>query len=159
MSVKYQSENPNNAASDKWRLSIGSLILFSRKIHDFSVPGIYSDGLEAPSPGNVLNSMSSDRVTFDPIVFTFVIDEDWGNWLEIFNWIISNTQKDIPREEDITIELLDNQNRPVGLKILLQEARPTSLEAAVLDADGDSHAMVTTCTFKYIKMHALFDKK
>lgn len=159
MTEKFRSENPNHAASDKWRLSVGSLILFTRKIHDFSVPGVYSEGLEAPSPGNTLNSIASDRVTYDPIVFTFVIDEDWKNWLEIFNWIISNTKSDIPREEDITIELLDNQNRPVGMKLILQDARPTTLEAAVLDVDGDSPEMVTTCTFKYIQMTPVFDKR
>ncbi|CAB5508899.1 Phage tail completion protein [Salmonella phage Se_EM3] len=150
--VQFKNENPNFAASDKWRLTIGDLILLTRSIHDFSIPGVYSEGIEGPSPGDVLNSIPSERLTYDPIVFTFVIDESWYNWEQIYNWIASNAGSDLAVNRDITIDLLDNMNRPVGLQLLLEEARPTALDNVLVDVDAAVPQLVTTVTFKYLKL-------
>ena len=149
MSNQFKNENPNFAASDKWRLSIGDLVLLTRSIHDFSIPGVYSEGIDGPSPGDVLVSISSERLTYDPIVFTFVIDEEWKTWMQIHNWIQSNVRKDDPVVKDITIELLDNMNRPIGLQLLLEAARPTALDNVLVDVDAAVPQLVTTVTFKY----------
>ncbi|AFO10385.1 Gp3-tail completion [Salmonella phage Vi01] len=150
--VQFKNENPNFAASDKWRLTIGDLVLLTRSIHDFSIPGVYSEGIEGPSPGDVLNSIPSERLTYDPIVFTFVIDESWYNWEQIYNWIASNAGSDLAVSRDITIELLDNMNRPVGLQLLLEEGRPTALDNVLVDVDASVPQLVTTVTFKYLKL-------
>ncbi|AEM91865.1 tail completion and sheath stabilizer protein [Salmonella phage SPTD1] len=150
--VQFKNENPNFAASDKWRLTIGDLILLTRSIHDFSIPGVYSEGIEGPSPGDVLNSIPSERLTYDPIVFTFVIDESWYNWEQIYNWIASNAGSDLAVSRDITIDLLDNMNRPIGLQLLLEEARPTALDNVLVDVDAAVPQLVTTVTFKYLKL-------
>lgn len=150
--VQFKNENPNFAASDKWRLVIGDLILLTRSIHDFSIPGVYSEGIDGPSPGSVLNSIPSERLTYDPIVFTFVIDEAWYNWETIYNWIASNAESDNAVSKDITIDLLDNMSRPVGLSLRLEEARPTALDNVLVDVDGEVPQLVTTVTFKYIKL-------
>lgn len=149
MTNQFKNENPNFAASDKWRLSIGDLVLLTRSIHDFSIPGVYSEGIDGPSPGDVLVSISSERLTYDPIVFTFVIDEEWKTWMQIYNWIQSNVRKDDPVVKDITIELLDNMNRPIGLQLLLEAARPTALDNVLVDVDAAVPQLVTTVTFKY----------
>lgn len=149
MPNQFKNENPNFAASDKWRLSIGDLVLLTRSIHDFSIPGVYSEGIDGPSPGDVLVSISSERLTYDPIVFTFVIDEEWKTWMQIYNWIQSNVRKDDPVVKDITIELLDNMNRPIGLQLLLEAARPTALDNVLVDVDAAVPQLVTTVTFKY----------
>ncbi|AGY47792.1 tail tube protein [Salmonella phage Maynard] len=150
--VQFKNENPNFAASDKWRLTIGDLVLLTRSIHDFSIPGVYSEGIEGPSPGDVLNSIPSERLTYDPIVFTFVIDESWYNWEQIYNWIASNAGSDLAVSRDITIDLLDNMNRPVGLQLLLEEGRPTALDNVLVDVDASVPQLVTTVTFKYLKL-------
>uniref|UniRef100_A0AAU8GIG1 Tail tube n=1 Tax=Salmonella phage vB_STmST313_KE31 TaxID=3161181 RepID=A0AAU8GIG1_9CAUD len=150
--IQFKNENPNFAASDKWRLTIGDLILLTRSIHDFSIPGVYSEGIEGPSPGDVLNSIPSERLTYDPIVFTFVIDESWYNWEQIYNWIASNAGSDLAVSRDITIDLLDNMNRPIGLQLLLEEARPTALDNVLVDVDAAVPQLVTTVTFKYLKL-------
>ncbi|AHZ60167.1 putative tail completion protein [Dickeya phage phiDP23.1] len=150
--VQFKNENPNFAASDKWRLSIGDLTLVSRNIHDFSIPGLYSEGIDGPSPGDVLVSIPSERLTYDPIVFTFVIDEDWKSWLQIHNWIKSNVGLDMPVSKDIVIELLDNLNRPIGLTLVLEDARPTALDNVLVDVDAAVPQLVTTVTFKFQQM-------
>lgn len=148
----FKDENQNFAASDKWRCIVGDLVLFSRRIHDFSVPGVYSEGIEGPSPGDTLLQIPSERLTFDPIVFTFVIDEDWKNWESLYNWIVNNAGSDQPREQDIYIELLTNVNRPTGLKLLLENSRPTALDNVLLDVDGEVSQLVCTVTIKYQRM-------
>lgn len=150
--VQFKNENPNFAASDKWRLSIGDLVLVSRNIHDFSIPGLYSEGIDGPSPGSVLVSIPSERITYDPVVFTFVIDEDWESWLQLHNWIRSNVDLDLPVSKDITIELLDNLNRPIGLTLVLEESRPTALDNVLVDVDAAVPQLVTTVTFKFQQM-------
>lgn len=152
MAKQFKHDDPNYAASDKWRLTIGDLVLLTRSIHDFSIPGVYSEGIDGPSPGNVLNSIPSERLTYDPIVFTFVIDEGWINWETIYNWISSNSSSDQAVSKDIMIDLLDNMNRPVGMQLLLEEARPTALDNVLVDVDAAVPQLVTTVTFKYLKM-------
>lgn len=147
--LQFNNEDPNLASSDKWRMMIGDLVLLSRRVHDFSVPGIYSEGIDGPSPGSVMTSFSSERLTFDPIVFTFTIDEKWKNWYVLFNWIKNNAESDLPREEDIIIELLDNVNRPTGFKITAEYCRPTALDNVLLDVDAEVPRLVCTVTFKY----------
>lgn len=149
---KFKNQNPNNAASDKWRLTIGDLVLVTRKVHDFSIPGVYSEGVEGPSPGNILNQISSDRLTFDPLIFTFIVDEDWENWYQIYMWIVNNSKANIPLEKDILVEMLDNQNRPVGMRIVIENSRPTAVDNVILDVDGDNPFLVTTVTFRYQQM-------
>jgi len=150
--TQFRNEDPNIASSEKWRLMIGNLILLTRRIHDFSVPGIYSEGVDGPSPGDVMYSISSERVTFDPVVFTFVIDESWYNWQTIYDWIRSNANKDLPVTHDIIIELLDGVNNPTGFRIVLTEARATGLDNVLLDVDGEVPRLVCTVTIKYQDM-------
>lgn len=150
--AQFKNENPNLAGSDKWRLMIGNLVLLSRRIHDFSVPGIYSEGIDGPGPGPLMTSFASERVTFDPVVFTFSIDEEWENWQTIYDWIRGNAEADLPRTEDIIIELLNSVNRPTGFKIVLTEARPTALDNVLLDADHEVVRLVSTVTIKYQDM-------
>lgn len=149
---KFKNENQNFAASDKWRCVVGDLVLFSRRIHDFSVPGVYSEGIDGPSPGDVMAQIPSERLTFDPVVFTFVVDEDWRNWESLFSWLVNNANADLIREQDIYIELLTNLNRPTGLKLLLQDSRPTALDNVMLDVDGEVPQLVCTVTFKFQKL-------
>lgn len=148
----FKNENPNFTASDKWILTIGDLVLLTRSVHDFSVPGVFSDGIDGPAPGNILNSIASERLTFDPVVFTFIIDEEWRNWTEIFDWIVKNTTSDDAIYKDITIEMLNNVNRPVGVKFLLEDCRPTALDNVLLDVDGDIPQLTSTVTFKFLRM-------
>lgn len=151
-SKQFKNENPNFAASDKWRLTIGDLVLLSRNIHDFSVPGIFSEGIDGPAPGIVLNPIPSERVTYDPVVFTFVIDEDWENWIAIHEWMVSNAAADDATYKDITIEILNNLNRPIGLKLVLEECRPTALDNVLMDVDGEVPQLTSTVTFRFLKM-------
>lgn len=151
-SKQFKNENPNFAASDKWRLTIGDLVLLSRNIHDFSVPGVFSEGIDGPAPGIVLNPIPSERVTYDPVVFTFVIDEEWENWMAIHEWIVNNAAADDATYKDITIEILNNLNRPIGLKFVLEECRPTALDNVLMDVDGEVPQLTSTVTFRFLKM-------
>lgn len=149
---QFKNEDPNLASSDKWRLMVGDLVLLSRRIHDFSIPGIYSEGIDGPSPGDTMLSIASERVTFDPVVFTFTIDESWYNWQTIYDWIRSNANKDLPVTQDIIIELLDGLNRPTGFKLTMMESRPTALDNVLLDVDAEVPRLVSTVTIKYQDM-------
>lgn len=150
--IKFRNDTQNHVASNNWRLTIGDLVLFTRSVHDFSIPGIYSEGIDGPSPGNVLNQISSERLTFDPIVFTFVIDGEWRNWQSVFDWVVRNSELDDPICKDMSIELLNGLNRPIGLRLDLIEARPTALDNVLMDVDGEVPQLVTTATFRYLKM-------
>ncbi|WPJ72032.1 hypothetical protein DEEACLCL_00007 [Salmonella phage CRW-SP2] len=152
MSSTFKNENPNFTASDKWRLTIGDLILLSRSVHDFSVPGVFSEGIDGPAPGSVMNPIPSERLTFDPVVFTFIIDEEWENWTQLYSWIVKNAESDDATYKDITIDILNNLNRPIGLQFRLEECRPTALDNVLLDVDGEVPQLVCTVTFKFLKM-------
>ena len=43
---------------------------------------------------------NSDRIEFDDLTITFIVNEDLGNWIELKNWITSLAPYDSVSEEN-----------------------------------------------------------
>ena len=61
--------------------------------------------------------------------------------------------------KDITIDLLDNLNRPIGLTLVLQDSRPTALDNVLVDVDAAVPQLVSTVTFKFQEMVPSFSNR
>jgi hypothetical protein len=106
-----------------------------------------------------------DHVTFGNFEFSFLIDEDMQDFLEIFNWIIAlgkpenfDQYAQIASKpaytgegivSDISVTLLNSSFLP-NYEILYIDAFPVSLSTVVLDStDNTTKYAVATAKFKY----------
>lgn len=147
-----KGQNPDNAASNKWMLSMGgqrSLELMTRKTMNFEIPGISSEGSEGPRVGNVMMDMGSDTIVHEPLMFTFIVDADYGNYKTIRQWMVENSKSGIMKREDATITLLNSRGQPQGVSLSYMGCRPTSLSAVTLDTIGEP-VLLCTVMLKYL---------
>ena len=52
-----------------------------------TIPGVTFTEVEHNTTLSVSSYLPGDKITFDPLVVTFLVDEDMKNYMEIFNWI------------------------------------------------------------------------
>lgn len=143
------------AASDKWRLSSGLLFgedklkLMTQKMTDFNIPAVSSEGSKLKVGDTKQIEIHGDSLYFGPLMFTFLVDKDYGNYKVLFNWMVQNAHAGFPEEVDITVDLLDGQNRNQGVSMLFEQCRPVDLGDVLLDTSGATPRLVCTATFNY----------
>lgn len=128
------------------------LLTFSRVpkvqyfLQDLIIPAInlgsivqYTPRLDYPIPG--------DKLEYDPLTLSFLIDEDFDNIFEVYNWMMAlrnpiagnelNEQTDNDLA-DATIIVLNNNKEP-KVKFTFIDCFPSSLDGALFDvsAEGD----------------------
>lgn len=146
--------NVNDASSDKWVLAIGGTSrkysFFTKKVTGFPIPGISAQGEEGPkNRGEFMLDIKADTILFEPLSFTFVIDEDYTNYRLLRKWMMDNAAKNIADREDISVTLLNNQGKVQGVEMTFNGARPINLGDVELDTTGTMPVLTCTVTFKY----------
>lgn len=125
-----------------------------------SIPGISVSPVEIPTPFNK-TFQTPDKVTFNNLDLSFIIDENMGNYLEIFNWITAigfprdfNQYKQIRESDegttsDITIQIL-NSHKNLNLEAKFINCFPISLSEVTLDTtQSDVVYPEASATFQY----------
>ena len=163
MSASFEKkDNLNITESSNYRLVIAELPQTSMMCQGISLPGISIGQANVPSP-LVDYSKSGDKVVFDPLRVDFLVDEDLGNWKEIWKWImylgfpISTKQfkklildnTEYKEVSDIGLILTTNKKNPNNI-VTFVDAFPVDL--AGLDftttSDGTVH-ISSSITFTY----------
>ena len=111
--------------------------------------------------------IAGDHIQFEDLEFTFKVDEDFKNWIELFKWMNGlgypeehSEYKELaanPRWSgeglvtDISVISTTNIKNP-NIDIVFREATPISLSGFSYDTTSSSVEYVTaTARFKYIK--------
>ena len=122
-------------------------------------------GLDAFFPG--------DKATFDTLEVSFLVDEDLGNFIEIYNWIDSivplsdpalygsftetaksNTNRlqsvsdDLNQYSDITLVINTNKNIP-NRYIRFHDCFPTALGSIELESGADAEPALVNVSFRF----------
>lgn len=98
---------------------------------EVNLPGMSIPALETPTTLASI-SIPSDKINFDPLVFTFIVDEQMDNWYELYKWMrglghpenyeqytIENNRGQKGMSElarnysDATLQVLGSNNMPV----------------------------------------------
>jgi hypothetical protein len=126
----------------------------------YNIPGLsigsatqYTALSNKPWPG--------DKVTFNDFFVTFIVDEDFKNFLEITKWVTDlgheqslGQYKRIYESDDgifsdMTVSLLTNK-RNANKRLTMQDAFPYSISDIMLDNSASDGATLTaTASFKY----------
>lgn len=131
-----------------------------------NVPGISASVPEHPTP-LIHIPQTPDHMQFDDLSFTFKVDEDLRNYMEIFNWINGLTYpedhseyKELADKEqftgdglksDISLLITTNIKNP-NIEINYLDCFPIALSGFTMSTTEDSVQEITTsATFKFTK--------
>jgi len=142
-----------------------NIVWFTQKVSlpDIVSPTPFENNPFAPIPH------AGDRIDFAPLSFQFVVQEDLGDYLEIFRWMealghpeafdqyreLQTAGRVAPMEStglksEISVMLLDSAQRPI-MDFVFHHAFPYELSGFQLDTTDDKVSTATaTAKFRYV---------
>lgn len=163
-----QPSNLNRLSQTSFRFSIDKLPTVSYFCQSANIPGMTLGSIDQPTRFNPIPT-PANRVQFDDLNITFIVDEDMSNWFELWQWMIGlgfphshdeynalfrNTPQYRPDfaglYSDGTLHVLTN-NKNYGFEVHYKEIFPISLSQIEFTAtDTNNEAMIATASFKYM---------
>lgn len=114
--------------------------------------------------------LADPKMVYEPLSFTFLVNEDMGNWLEIYNWMrsvsiydetieprsfeekrLDSTKPGNPTDYQVdgTLVILNSNSRP-QVSVTFKDMWPSSLGELDLNAsDSDASQVSCNATFQY----------
>lgn len=148
------TSNINYLATNKFKFNIQKVPNFSYFVQSVNLPSlnISETSYETPFSNQWLQG---DKIQFEPIDVTFLVDENMTSWLEIFNWIRSYgfdksyEQYKPDSKVDATLTILTNKSNP-NLSVTFEDIWPISLsEIAFATNVQDIEEAIATVSFRY----------
>lgn len=146
--------NRNSALGTSFKLEIPGFEEVNYFIQTTELPGMTMSGVDTPYQKFATN-VPSNRIEFDPLNFTMIVDEDYRNYESIYQWMV-----DILRTEpvagaesgmmkDVTLHILNSNKRGIAA-IRFHRAYPTMLSAIPLESSTtDAVPPVCSVMFRY----------
>jgi hypothetical protein len=79
-------QNTNNLQVNKFTFTLTALPFSSYMCQSVTFPGVATSEVMVETPFSV-TYRHGDKLIYDPLVLTFMIDEDMRNWEETYNWL------------------------------------------------------------------------
>lgn len=151
--------NENVLASDNHQLVFDSFPEVTYFCQNVTIPGVSMTPQEVPTPF-ASHSVGGDKLQFDQMDVTFLVDEDLKTWLTIYDWLVSATGA-LDRSgykalhsansiySDLTLLLLTNNKNP-NLRVKVKNCFPVSLSSLSMSSNVSSHEILTaSVSLKY----------
>jgi hypothetical protein len=138
-----------------YRFSIARLPKVSFFCQNASLPTITMSEVIMPTPFVQISRPS--KMEFDELSIGFVVDENMGNWLEIYNWMrsvtnVENYDEFRPTNTHVStanLIILNSKKNP-KMNVTFNDIYPRSLTSIDFSSSViDPEPFVATCTFKY----------
>lgn len=158
-----QPENTSFLQPTKYQLSFARMPHLTYFCQTFSLPGISTSEIIRNTPFVDLK-IPGDKVQYEPLDFTFIVDEDLRTWLELHNWITGlsfpknfDQYRRLKREyanyggtvSDAIITIMSNKNTP-NIRVTFKDSFPTDVSSITFDYTMDANMTLTaTASFKY----------
>ena len=118
-----------------------------------NVPGYSLQSVTIDNPVGIENQPGNVWIP-DDLVFTFIVDENWEAYFEIFKWMIEAKRAD--EEElknivgDVTVSFLDNHHQTTAIAFQYTGAYPASINSFSADSNtGSSNEILVSVVMKY----------
>lgn len=148
------NRNPSFALPHSFRLTIDGQkyknAMFS--VQRVEIPDITADGAPMNLPQRNI-AFSADKITYADLSLTFLLDEDFTNYIEIHDWMYGAvTQPDAPdvaKYKDISLLILSSHNNVVR-EFKFVKAFPINLSSVQFDSTlTDAEYLTASVTFHY----------
>lgn len=146
--------NRNQAIGTSFKLEIPGLEEVNYFVQTTEIPGMTMSGVDAPYQKFGTN-VPSNRIEFDPLNLTFLVDEDYANYESLYAWMVNVTRTEpIAAAEsnmmrNITLHVT-NSNKNTQIAIKYHRAYPTMLSPIPLESSTtDAVPIVANAIFRY----------
>jgi hypothetical protein len=163
-----QPKNVNFLSGIKFKFQIRKLPNTVYFCQAANIPAVNLSVSQTPTPMGINLQHAGNKLTFGDLNITFMIDENMGNYIEIFNWIIGLGHPDSLDEyakmkfgdqsalsqfgglfSDCVLTVLDSDSN-ANLNIYYRNAFPYSLSEVTLQSTSDdTDYKQCTVSFKY----------
>jgi len=133
-------------------------------VQNVNIPGVHLPPAETPNPF-VKIPYPGDHIQYDDIMINFKVDENFTNWLEIYNWIKAlgfpknfgqHAAIELPsvplgegKTSDISLIVLNSQRVPT-FDVTFIDAFPISLSSLIFDVSReDLNYIDAAATFRF----------
>ena len=138
-----------------YRFSIAKLPKVSYFCQSVSLPTVTMSEVIMPTP--FVQVSRPPKLDFDELTIGFVVDENMGNWLEIFNWMrqstnVENYDEIKPSNTHTTTAdlIILNSTKNPKLGVQFYDIYPRTLSSIDFNsAVIDPEPFIANCTFKY----------
>ena len=136
--------------------NIDKLPEFNHFVQSVNLPGINLGTTDQPTPFKAL-PVYGDHITYGDLIVDFRVNEDMGNYIEIFNWIQGlgfpddfRQYKDLEdKEVDGNLMILSSNMNPI-VRIDFQNLFPTTLTDVRMDSrDTNVEYIEASVTFRF----------
>lgn len=156
------SKKLNILADNAYHFEIANLPMFSLFAQTFELPGVNLGQASRPTPLSDVPE-PGDKVTFNDLMVTFLVDEGLQNYKEIWKWIMhlgypQNTKEyrnlvqgnsPYTRKSDIRLNVLTNKFN-ISQPVIFVDAFPYSISGIVFNsANPEVEHPVATASFVY----------
>ena len=162
-----QPQNTNFLQSTKFVLTFPRISNTQYFCQQVNLPGVSTSEILTPTPFVDLYA-PGDKLVYEPLNVTFIVDEEMNSWLEIHNWLRGMTfptdfeeyrnLKNLssvayyspkPQYSDGILNVLTGLNNP-KLSVSFTDVFPVSVSGIEFNAtDTDTPTMTATATFRY----------
>jgi len=160
-------QNTNFLQSTKFVLTFPRISNTQYFCQEFNLPGVSTSEITYPTPFVDLY-IPGDKLVYEPLNVTFIVDEEMVSWTEIHDWLramtfptnfeeyknlknLSSVSYNSPKPQysDGVLNILSALNNP-KLSVKFTDIFPTSLSAIQFNStDTDTPTMTATATFRY----------
>ena len=167
MAVQNQPENYNILSPISYRLVIEKFPLLTFWCQSVNIPGISTTETTQSTPLRDI-PMMGDKIEFETLDITMIVDEDLSNFKEIMNWMTGSApvekQEDFKEYlktqyttsiitdyesylSDATLHVLTN-SKGHNKEVIFHDIFPTSLGAIAFDSTGEVDPITTDVSFQ-----------
>lgn len=154
------STDTNFLSPNGFQLTIERLPKVAFFCNSVTLPGVSLPPLSTATPLSTVE-IPSDKMIFEPLTLTFIVDEKMHNWVEVFNWIrglgFPQAYDEYIRENDrgviglselsrnysdAELAILGSNNIPVR-RFMFRDCFPTALSGVRMSSDTTDVQYVT----------------
>ena len=142
--------------------------------YSVNLPGVTIGEVIQPTPIYDLK-LPGDKLTYDPLVLNFIVQENLANWIEIYNWLFAigkpvditqyrNKVRENPSlsekqniYSDMQLFILSTKSNPL-VKVTFVDVWPAALSPLTYDSSISDVSPLTsdvTLNFSYYKLEAI----
>lgn len=148
--------NKNLLSPNGFKLTIDSTKFANTEYFCISSPLPSVSATEANSPfRNKQNSYPGEKVIYSPLDIRYMVTENMDNYIELFNWIVDNSNSGTVSAYDITLHILTSSNNVIR-QVRFVEAFPVAIGAIDFHTQNtDVEYVIADASFQYSHFYFL----
>ena len=158
MSERIQPASINLAKGTNYKLEISSIPGSVFWVTSCNVPSITVNETPVPHPVHGYSYVPSTTQTYSPFTVTFLVDEDFNNYMELYDWFQRSAGLLENREEhsdalmvDATLHILTNNKNVSKVKFTFHNLFPTNIGDLAFNNES-AEELLTDASFQFTYM-------